>query len=72
MNNKGENYLNTVLGVYLLLDIFAYDWLRVKVYWVEPLFAFVPILLAAWSYFVALHRKRHTRPPMMPLASYRR
>jgi hypothetical protein len=61
MNEKSENHLNTALFVYVLLDVFAYGWLRAKIHWVAPVFAFVPILLGGWSCLVARHHYQANR-----------
>ena len=58
MRHKSEDHLSTAVTIYVLLDIFAFGWLRGIWNGVVPLFAVMPLVLGIWAFIVARHHFR--------------
>jgi hypothetical protein len=55
MRHKSEDRLNIAVMVYVLLDLFAFGWLRGMWGGAALLFAVIPIVLGIWAIIVARH-----------------
>ncbi len=55
MHHKSEDHLNLTVTIYVLLDLFAFSWLRGMWRGAVPLFAVMPLVLGIWAFIVARH-----------------